>query len=180
MEKGNQETAVLISIRPEWCEKIISGEKTIEARKTKPKIKPPFKCYIYCTQPKYEHQDYFVLNAGTENAFSFYGGGKVIGEFICDTIVWVVAHPSIFAGHDLLYAKAIEDACLTQEQAEKYASGKDVYGWHISDLRIYEEPLALKEFSVSSTMPCNSGSMKTFTKQLQDPPRSWCYVDERR
>ena len=42
--------AVLISIRPKWCEKIISGEKTIEVRKTRPKMNLPFKCYIYCTQ----------------------------------------------------------------------------------------------------------------------------------
>ena len=40
--------AVLISIRPKWCEKIIGGEKTIEVRKTRPKLQTPFKCYIYC------------------------------------------------------------------------------------------------------------------------------------
>lgn len=44
--------AVLISIRPKWCEKIISGEKTIEVRKTRPKMDTPFKCYIYCTKPE--------------------------------------------------------------------------------------------------------------------------------
>ena len=38
--------AVMISIRPKWCEKICSGEKTIEVRKTRPKLQPPFKCYI--------------------------------------------------------------------------------------------------------------------------------------
>ena len=27
--------AVLISIRPKWCEKIINGDKTIEVRKTR-------------------------------------------------------------------------------------------------------------------------------------------------
>lgn len=41
--------SVLISIRPEWCELIVSGEKTIEVRKTRPKLDMPFKCYIYCT-----------------------------------------------------------------------------------------------------------------------------------
>lgn len=41
--------AVLISIRPEWCEKIINGRKAVEVRKTRPKLIPPFKCYIYCT-----------------------------------------------------------------------------------------------------------------------------------
>ena len=44
--------AVLISIRPEWCEKIINGQKTIEVRKTRPKMDTPFKCYIYCTKPE--------------------------------------------------------------------------------------------------------------------------------
>ena len=41
--------AVLISIRPKWVEKIASGEKTIEVRKTRPKLDTPFRCYIYCT-----------------------------------------------------------------------------------------------------------------------------------
>ena len=34
--------AVLISIRPEWGEKIINGQKTIEVRKTRQKMNPPF------------------------------------------------------------------------------------------------------------------------------------------
>ena len=34
--------AVLISIRPEWVEKILSGEKTLEVRKTRPKLEAPF------------------------------------------------------------------------------------------------------------------------------------------
>lgn len=29
--------AVLISIRPEWCDLIVRGEKTIEVRKTRPR-----------------------------------------------------------------------------------------------------------------------------------------------
>lgn len=42
---------VMLSIRPKWCEKIASGEKTIEVRKSAPK-EVPFKCYIYCTKAK--------------------------------------------------------------------------------------------------------------------------------
>lgn len=44
--------SVLISIAPKYCELIANGAKTIEIRKTKPKIETPFKCYIYCTKPK--------------------------------------------------------------------------------------------------------------------------------
>ena len=43
--------AVMISIQPKWCEMIASEKKTVEVRKMKPKQKPPFKCYIYCTLP---------------------------------------------------------------------------------------------------------------------------------
>lgn len=41
--------SVLISIRPQWCEKIASGKKTIEVRKSAPK-EVPFKAYIYETK----------------------------------------------------------------------------------------------------------------------------------
>lgn len=39
--------AVLISINPKWCELIAIGKKTIEVRKSRPKIKTPFKVW-YC------------------------------------------------------------------------------------------------------------------------------------
>lgn len=75
--------AVMLSIRPKWCQKIASGEKTIEVRKTKPKLETPFKCYIYCTLPKYPHEDFITTDYPMPQ---FYGGGKVIGEFTCDRI----------------------------------------------------------------------------------------------
>ena len=36
--------AVLISIRPEWCEKIINGQKTIEVRKVRQVRGRRFEC----------------------------------------------------------------------------------------------------------------------------------------
>lgn len=39
--------AILISTPPKACKAIASGKKTIEVRKTRPKIETPFKCYIY-------------------------------------------------------------------------------------------------------------------------------------
>lgn len=78
--------AVLLSIHPKYCELIADGEKTVEVRKTKPKIPTPFKSYMYCTKPKYPHEDFICIGAGTESARAFYGGGKVIGEFECSKI----------------------------------------------------------------------------------------------
>lgn len=42
--------SILISIKPEFVEKILNGEKTIEIRKTKPSCELPCKVYIYCTK----------------------------------------------------------------------------------------------------------------------------------
>ena len=87
--------AVLISIRPKWCEKIVNGKKTIEVRKTRPKLQTPFKCYIYCTRDK--HLAFMQNQTGTNLIACMdvdaaipvggsIGNGKVIGEFICDRI----------------------------------------------------------------------------------------------
>lgn len=68
---------IMISIRPEWCEKIAPRLKTVEVRKNEPQCKLPFKCYIYETKggaKKY----YDVFHENTV--------GKVIGEFVCDRI----------------------------------------------------------------------------------------------
>lgn len=45
--------SVLISIKPKWCELIARGKKTVEVRKTRPKLETPFKCYIYQTKAQW-------------------------------------------------------------------------------------------------------------------------------
>ena len=80
--------SVLISIRPKWCEKIVNGEKTIEVRKTRPKLQTPFKCYIYCTM---DHP-YISVSCGELDKLNYRTNtvcrcnGRVIGEFTCDRI----------------------------------------------------------------------------------------------
>lgn len=65
--------SVLISIRPEWVEKITSGKKTIEARKTAPK-ETPFKCYIYATKAtKWFHSGIIV----TSDELLWLSNGKI-------------------------------------------------------------------------------------------------------
>ena len=134
--------AVLISGRPKWCEKIISGEKTIEVRKTRPKMNPPFKCYIYKC-----------------------GNGKVIGEFLCDEIIEDRTY-----GHNEEFYRA---ACMSAYDAAAYAMQSPMYGWHISDLRVYDHPRDLWEFT---------GLRQTRfgwePVPITRPPQSWRYVEE--
>lgn len=176
--------AVLISIRPKWCEKILRGEKSIEIRKNRPKLKPPFKCYIYCTNPKHEYEDYIELEYPLPN---FFGEGKVIGEFVCDRIfsIDVLDNGCI---RDWNY-EHLEMACLDYDELAAYiGKGNRGYGWHISDLRIYDHPRELTEFrrSCPNDLYCeacamysnNNGICNNGALPLRRPPQSWCYVEE--
>ncbi len=81
--------AVLISIHPQWCEKIFSGEKTIEIRKTKPNLSTPFKCYVYETKGRATLKAKAPAPWNGDEITNFYvheGSGKIIGEFVCDKI----------------------------------------------------------------------------------------------
>ena len=178
--------AVLISIRPKWVEKISNGEKTIEVRKTRPNLPTPFKCYIYCTRDK--HFAFMQNQTGTNLIACMdvdaaipvggaIGNGKVIGEFTCDRIYELA--PLNHAPDDVE-----QQSCLTREEIVNYLKGTG-YGWHISDLRIYDTPRELSEFQ-RATDPCDSchaeytwecTDCKKLGGDIKRPPQSWCYVE---
>lgn len=166
--------SVLISIKPKWCEKIASGEKTIEVRKTRPKIDTPFKCYIYMTQGK-------LKDLGIYSEWVYKNRMKVIGEFICNNASEL----------DYVYYwnNGYEFAtCLTYRQVADYGKGKTLYGWHISDLKIYDKPRELSEFSrpCSYSGLCFSCKRTSFKKdgnllcntKITRPPQSWMYIED--
>ena len=175
--------AVMLSIRPKWAEKIVNGEKTIEVRKTRPKLGTPFKCYIYCTLPKYPHEDFIVTDYPRPQ---FYGGGKVIGEFTCDAITRVnICGFWDDSGKQL--DNRLKDTCLTSEEFRTYLGENVGYGWHISNLKIYDTPRELSEFrrSCQNSWYCescamyrgNNGTCGNESLQIKRAPQSWCYVE---
>mgnify|MGYP002673479127 CR=1 FL=1 len=181
--------AVLISIRPKWCELIANGKKTIEVRKSRPNLRPPFKCYIYCTQPKYPHEDYIATDYPKPQ---FYGGGKVIGEFVCDSID-TYDDDTIFSFLHEDYARwndfDLDRACIHPEDFQNYSGGKWLYGWHISGLKIYDKPKKLTEFHTwKKCKSCSKSGYEStaciYDKNCMVPaeitkaPQSWCYVEE--
>lgn len=186
------EKAVLLSIQPRWCGLIALGKKTIEVRKTRPKIETPFKVYIYCTNDRKNHfwtgKRYSYADERSHNAFDKDGNGKVIGEFICDAII---SHCEM-ANADI----AEQRGCIRREQLFEYANGAELYGWHISDLKIYnDQPKELSEFGAlcdedcpncefwkydmvnqhERDMDCTNSSYPL--RPLKRPPQSWCYVE---
>lgn len=172
--------AVLISIRPKWCELIASGRKTIEIRKTRPQIKTPFKCYIYCTKDNKAQfwiaKSYFYLDDHAHNAFDKCGNGTVIGEFVCDEIKTIdIPYPAYWAER---HKQELDGSCLTLQQAHNYLGHDLGYGWHISALKIYDNPLKLSDFNSYNTLIDFEQGYPMPTHGIRRPPQSYMYVEE--
>ena len=184
--------SVLISIKPLWCEKIASGEKTIEVRKSAPK-EVPFKCYIYCCK---DNAKEIVLLKDYKNRFSFgdyrnadghfydVANRTVIGEFICNKVMFLM--PLGLRGFKMR-EEILKSICLTNDDLNTYGGLKTLYGWHISDLKIYDKPKELNEFfkpcSQHRNLDCDwlrehSVCACEDKKPVTRPPQSWCYVEE--
>lgn len=192
--------SVLISIRPKWVEKIASGEKTIEVRKSAPKG-VPFKAYIYCCKGNNGYEWlYRVDDNGRGKAQSWHG--KVIGEFICDKVVKYDYQVIACSKYEVNGADVKEElrynagACLTAEEMFSYSKGKTLYGWHISDLKIYDKPRALSEFKRPKKIIARTCGMQARNglccaidhEELCDnikccfktpcPPQSWMHIED--
>ena len=197
--------SVLISIRPQWVEKIASGQKTIEVRKTAPQ-EVPFKAYIYATKPKKFYKCgavstsdelLWLANGKVEmgDGFKFWANGdeyqclngRIIGEFICDKI-----DKYTFSHYEAEYRVThIEQnaMCLNQPELIYYGKGETLYGWHISELKIYDKPKELSEFYTKKK--CNSckksGYESTACMYDEDckvpmsitrAPQSWMHIED--
>jgi predicted transcriptional regulator len=213
---------VLISIRPQWCAKIANGEKTIEVRKTRPKMETPFKCYIYCTNdkentlfkdwidPPFVTKEYNIMRRkGVKNVFADNrpwgnANGKIIGEFVCDKIFQYST--GNIDGQTISSEEMQKQSCLTYDELFKYensSGAKDfclclmgLYGWHISDLQIYDKPRELSEFYFPPEKYCEkelcggcphdqmadvNGEYAydcEWRRPITRAPQSWCYVEE--
>lgn len=174
--------SVLISIQPKWCELIASGKKTVEVRKTKPKLETPFKVYIYCTKDNSFAEK--TLRGFDDNGKPIYykaNKGKVIGEFVCDYI-------TPFRPKALLCdSQIVKTSCVKLSELIEHAPNKPfphdhLYAWHISDLVIYDKPKELSEFSRHDNTydNCFGWAFEDRAKSIPitRPPQSWCYVEE--
>ena len=165
---------IMISIQPQWVEKILNKEKTIEIRKTMPKCELPCKVYIYMTKKRH----FFIANRKGEEIWYSDGLrydkteivkfpkcdiqywhllGKVVAEFTLNKVTkheknFIDCEDNIcynFKGCDVKKA-GFETDCLSlidfDNFVEDYGNGKTLYGWHIDNLKIYDKPKELSEF----------------------------------
>ena len=190
--------SVLIAIRPQLVEKIASGQKTIEVRRTRPKLEVPFKCYIYESRNgghrcKHCNEKDSCYSYAPKNVGCYNGRGKVIGWFICNS---VDEYPYDYCDGVDIDDDTILETAIDREDINIYAKGKTLYGWHISDLKIYDKPRELSEFKKTKELIARTCGMQAMNglccaidhEELCDnikccfktpcPPQSWCYVED--
>lgn len=185
--------SVLISIRPKWCKKIANGEKTIEVRKTAPQ-EVPFKAYIYESRNgghrcKHCNEKDSCYSYAPKNVGCYNGRGKVIGEFICDRItdISVVVRNCNENYNEVYHNDECKGSCLTWKELQEYGKDKPLYGWHISDLKIYDKPKELSEFCIPCKVSCENCKNPLYfecwceekgKKIVTRPPQSWQYIGD--
>ncbi|MEF9968546.1 MAG: ASCH domain-containing protein [Longicatena sp.] len=157
--------SIMMSVQPKWVDKILKGEKTIEVRKKKPKLEPPFKVYIYCTTVKNMNLNDYVKLHSTTNGECDRRQSRVVAEFMCNEIsnifctkFWKDCDEYV---HYVFKDKLTLDfSCLEFPELDKYLKQKDGCSYHISDLVVYDIPKKLSDFDINKA------------------PQSWCYVEE--
>ena len=186
--------AIMISIQPQWVSKILNGEKTIEIRKTMPKCELPCKVYIYCTKGK---KLYKCVSNFDEDLLN----GKVVAEFSLNKVDTLERDLNDWLPKNRydVSNELLKNINLNQNELWNYGQGKILYAWHIDDLKIYDKPKELSEFS--GFIPnnkcekhengfdcdkCDAYDKEHETclalyycrKPLKRPPQSYCYVEE--
>lgn len=183
--------AVLISIHPKWVDKILDGKKTIEVRKTRPKIETPFKCYIYMTAGGYEWQKEPFSTAVVPPSGEMYNGAKtVVAEFTCDKIIatcgWrLTGDTGRCAPRTADEATLPELSRLTLDELLAYAGSANriLYGWHISGLKVYDKPKKLEdftphcEFMTDDMLSCDHNKVACYYQHFDHNPWPDCSLN---
>ena len=190
---------VLVSLKPYYYYLVCEGIKTIEVRKGMPKSEGWDRdTFFYMSK---DEKSFAKIPKEFQEKYRKHFG-KVGLRFICDRIDDLRYVPTKYYLQPAGTWEEIicKSSCLSVDQIKEYAKGKAVYGWHISDLKIYGKPKELSEFRYHckyefdddfkhcsgcdyhycSNTPssgreeyCGCDGLKSLTR----PPQSWQYVE---
>ena len=194
--------SVLRSVKPYWIYLILIGKKKVEVGKNYPKSSEWNKVVeMYCSK---DMKSFNRIPAEDREWMRKYLG-KVACRFVCDRIEKLRYNCDGY-GHEwhewndeyVDYA----NMCLSEKELEDYLGTGNGYGWHISDLKIYDTPKELREFSQykegiytkrcikwdddckfydfeDNAQFCGLCMSRKNLCPLTRPPQSWCYVEEK-
>jgi hypothetical protein len=181
---------VLVSLKPYFYYLIGEGIKTMEVRKSMPKADDWSRnAWFYMSK---DNKSFAKIPKKFQEKYRKHFG-KVGLKFVCDRIdeysydqafdesmgVYIDKY-----GYDIT-SYELGQTCLTYEDFENYGNTNRLYGWHISNLVIYDEPKELGEFK----KPCNSNKTCGFCdrhnpfahlcrNEVTRPPQSYMFVEE--
>lgn len=196
--------AIMISVKPEYVEKILNGEKIGELRTTIPKCELPYKAYLYCTKGQElwgdgtgetwngidENEDIELVYEYTPTLSRL--NGKVVAE-------WTVKEYDKYTDltNTANLQRIYKRCCVNYKNVWEYSKQgtKPIYDLHIDDLKIYDKPKELSEFYKWGNCPhyysdyedgCCAENCPFYDKdfcnghslRVKRPPQSWFYVEE--
>lgn len=190
--------AIMIAIKPKYCELIMNGEKTIEVRKNKALATAIQKLidkygyadiYVYCSKDKsliytdgidgkgdYVDYKYYESYKGDKNDI---GSGKVLFKFRCCALTEIKPKRPALSGlpitnYNVNKNVIMQLSCLSSCELDNYLKGDAGYAIHIGNLEIFDKPKELREFYniVPSKLPLTRD-----IKYLTKAPQNFCYVE---
>ena len=116
-----QMSSILLSIKPKWAEKIYSGEKTVEFRKTIPN----------CMQPGAD---------GTVKALLYESApvSRITGTCILSL--------DSFTPDGRFPDETLKKGCLSELEMQQYSKGRQVYALAVSEVKKWNEPVCRKAY----------------------------------
>lgn len=130
---------ILATIKPYYYYLIAEEKKKIEVRKTAFKNLPQDIAFYMSKDEK----SFAKIPKGFQEKYRKHFG-KVGMRVICDN-VYEYAFSHYEAEYRVTHVEQ-EAMCLNQPELIQYGKGKTLYGWHIADLKIYDNPKDLSEF----------------------------------
>lgn len=181
---------ILASLKPYYYYLIGERKKTIEVRKSALKDLPQ-DIVFYMSK---DEKSFAKIPKEFQEKYRKHFG-KVGLAIVCDKITRYNCDKNFdeyfIAGYIGAYMP-LKEMCLTNKDLIEYGKGRPLYGWHISDLKIYDKPKELSEFY----RPCSySGICYSCNRfrpngtpndepndfcdgEITRPPQSYMYVKE--
>ena len=173
---------VLASLKPYYYYLVGEGIKKVEVRKSIPKSNDwDKKVFFYMSK---DEKSFAKIPKEYQEKYRRHFG-KVGLQFVCDR-VQEITYTQIY--NFSRYKNVCEaETRLDFYALDDYLKQKNGYGWHISNLVIYDKPKELSEFKKRCHVfgvcykcednvywggNCDGGC-------IERPPQSWCYVEVR-
>lgn len=167
---------VLASLKPYYYYLVGEGIKEVEIRKSIPKSNDwDKKVFFYMSK---DEKSFAKIPKEYQEKYRRHFG-KVGLQFVCDRI-------DEYANGEIALSHNTDETCLTNCELADYIEGSKAYFWHISQLKIYDEPKELFDFvnygkyQVCKERNCFSDNCWICPNNaiVVRPPQSWCYVEK--